>query len=140
MLWWIIGILIISAIIYFLYNIFSPTYAERDLIRTNIKSYLISRSASKSHEEAIDFVLWSRYPLSEEHRQKVFDYFMKSLASGDNEFEQLKKLVYSIYNYEVLGGEHGIEIKDVYGIIHKSKYAEIEDVINKINKKYQITL
>ncbi len=138
MLWWIIGILIISAIIYFLYNIISPTYAERDLIRTNVKNYLKARSASKSHEEAIDYVLWSRYPLSEEPRQKVSDYFMKGLASGDNEFEQLKKLVYSIYNYEVLGGEH--EIKDAYGVIHKSKYAEIEDVINKINKEYQITL
>lgn len=140
MVWWILGIPIFVLIVYLLYTVYSPTYAEKDLLRLNAKAYLKARSESKSHQEAVGYVLRTRYPLSDKNRQKVLNYYKKSLCTDDNEFDQLKKLIYSIYNYEVLGGEKGIDITRVNSVIHKFHYEQIEEAINKINQKYQIPL
>jgi hypothetical protein len=138
MFWWIIGIIVVSYIVFCIFCSFVKP--EKGLIKNNIKIYLLARSKGMFHEEAVLYVIGSRYAISNSNRCKVLENFINKINNDDDELEQLKKLVFTIYNFEVIGGEPKYTNSLLSDIPNKIMLDEIEGTIKNINTKYNIPL
>jgi len=101
---WIIGTTLGAAGIscailigWFLLNIRAGTTG---LIKANMRAYFVQRSRGTSHKEAMERVIKSRYPLSQENQVEVKAMFDSIASNVTTEEGELKNLVYMILSYE----------------------------------------
>ena len=69
------------------------------LIKSNLRAYFTARSRGLTEDEALAWVIHSRYPMSEQKRLEV-ENLSSSKESLDSEEERVKSLVFIIFCYE----------------------------------------
>lgn len=95
----ILGAAVFSVILLGGWFIFNIRAATTGLIKANMRAYFVQRSIGASHEEAMDKVIRSRYPFSQEKQATVKATFDSASARID-EKDDLENLIYIIFCLE----------------------------------------
>jgi len=88
---------IIFCIAWWLFNYRAGTIG---LIKSNLRAYFTARFRGLTEDEALAWVIRSRYPISEQKRMEVENLF-GSKENLDSEEERVKSLVFTIFCYEL---------------------------------------
>ena len=117
--------LIVYSSLFHIGTILGPSGAG--LIKANLIAYFRARSKGKSHSEALDWVVKSRYPFSENSRDIVWSIFTNEGIHETPE-DEIKSLIFFIFVYE-----GGAMLPP--GLLNKVK-KEIDKKYFKFSQKY----
>ena len=95
----ILGATMFSIILLVGWFMFNFRAATTGLIKANMRAYFVQRSRGASHEDAMDRVIRSRYPFSQEKQAAVKTTFDSASARVD-EKDDLENLIYIIFCLE----------------------------------------
>jgi hypothetical protein len=111
-----------------LFNIRAATHG---LVKSNLRAYFVSRSRGAAHEQALEEVIRSRYPFSQNKQEMVKAMFGGvPPAESRGEKGDLSFLVYTIFRYET--GRRSTWRQDEK-IIHK-----IDDLYDSMTNEYNV--
>lgn len=121
-------------------------FGRSGLIKANIKTYFKARRKGLNVDDALTWVIQSRYPLSERNRQEVEQRFQEELEEVTSEKEKVGKLVLAILfneNPRLEDRCHFSEPKFGWDLsMTPSLYQEIEyeiaGIYDSMKKKYKI--
>ena len=91
------------------------------LIKSNLRMYFKARAKGATHEESLDFVIETRYPLSQDNQMLVQDMFT-DISENQSEKDDLEKLIHIMF---IVEGGTPPSIKIL------SKFDEIYDSISR---------
>ena len=95
-IWIALPLSILLLIAWWLFNYRAGTIG---LIKSNLHAYFTARSRGLAEDEALAWVIRSRYPMSEQKRMEV-ENLLSSKEGPDSEEERVKSLVFVIFCYE----------------------------------------
>ena len=124
-----LGSIILSSILLAVWFLVNIRAGSTGLIKANMRVYFVQRSRGASHKEALNLVIKSRYPFSQEKQLIVKDIFERTSPKG-SEDSDLKALVYTIFSFE----NGSPPTHDwIANILRK-----IDNVYNSISRQYKI--
>ena len=106
-------------------------FGQSGIIKANIRTYFKARKKGLSVDEALSWVIQSRYPESKEHQVTVAEEYLDRVKHQNlnTEEEKVVALVYEIVEYE-----DPTPTKSPFGF----GFEEEEKLVNKITDTYQI--
>lgn len=120
---------IVSIFIFILWSVFNYRSATKGLFKSNMFAYFVKRLKGSSHEAALEWVIISRYPYSEEKQNNVRRMF-NAMRIGLDEESDIKTLVFVIFCNEC--GQPPT-LHATYKILNK-----IDKVYESMERKYKI--
>lgn len=94
----VLGAVLVSAVLFIGWFIFNIRASTTGTIKSNMQAYFLTRQKGANHQDALDRVIQTRYPLSEGKRADIRTRFNSKLPDrNDDEKYDLKHLVYVIF-------------------------------------------
>jgi hypothetical protein len=111
-------------------------FGSSGLIKANLKTYFKARSKGLSEDEALEWVIQSRYPISELNREMVKMSFESEFDKTKkySEKEKIKKLIHTIY-FNESPEQMGIDLK--FEAERRKISYQIDEIYKTMRKKYE---
>jgi hypothetical protein len=107
-------------------------FGSSGLIKANLKAYFKARSKGLPEDDALEWVIHSRYPMSEEKHKEIEDF--SEYKKLNSEEERIKELVFDIWFCECAPPQKGF-MPD-FELDEKIRF-QIDEIYKTMRKKYE---
>ena len=119
-------------------------FGTSGLIEANIKAYFKAREKGNSVEDSLIYVLNSRYPFSEQKRERVLNFFQGKVSETDDESQKVKKLVLEILfeeypNIELSEPKFGKDFSIKPSALQQAE-SRLNDTYDLMKRKYNLSI